>query len=98
MTKKHFIALAEAMRLEFPVTTDSAAAVDMYLRLERRIADFCDAQNKNFDRNRWLGYIRGENGPSDSMRMGPVRIRRKAASDQEKILSQTGGNVVLVDP
>ncbi len=27
------------------------------------LADFCQAQNPNFNRERWLGYIAGECGP-----------------------------------
>lgn len=59
MTKKHFIALADAIRnherrgeLKF-----SAAQLEM-------LAAFCREQNSRFDRQRWLDYIAGECGPS----------------------------------
>jgi hypothetical protein len=29
-----------------------------------RLADFCQEQNPNFNRKRWLSYIAGECGPS----------------------------------
>jgi hypothetical protein len=29
-----------------------------------RIADFCASQNANFNRERWLAYIKGECGPN----------------------------------
>ena len=28
------------------------------------LADFCQSQNSNFNRERWLGYIAGTNGPN----------------------------------
>lgn len=33
------------------------------------LADFCKSQNGAFDRDRWLGYIDGTNGPNG----GPVK-------------------------
>ena len=53
MTKKHFIALADAVRY--------AGLTDAQIE---DIADFCRAQNPRFDYCRWVGYIKGENGPS----------------------------------
>lgn len=72
MSKKHFIALANAIK-EFnakafwgtdkngtrgsgniPIEGD---ALDM-------LADFCQAQNPNFKRGRWLAYINNECGPN----------------------------------
>ena len=62
MSKKHFIALADAIRDhnriainngEIPFTPDQ---IDI-------LAHFCRMQNGQFNRERWLGYIAGENGP-----------------------------------
>lgn len=36
------------------------------------LADFCKSQNGRFDRERWLGYIAGENGPNG----GAVKVIR----------------------
>ena len=36
-------------------------ALAEYLRDTKQ---YCEAQNGNFNRERWLGYIAGENGPS----------------------------------
>jgi len=56
MTKKHFIALADAIREQNktprPFLTDQ---ID-------QLAWFCQSQNSNFNRERWLGYIAGTNG------------------------------------
>ena len=56
MTKKDFIALADALRTLGPddhnqVTLDT-------------IADFCAAQNPQFKRARWLDYVAGKCGPN----------------------------------
>jgi hypothetical protein len=55
MTKKHFIALADAIKTA--TVTFSRAHLEV-------LADFCSAQNWRFQRHRWFGYIRGENGPN----------------------------------
>ena len=55
MTKKHFIALADAIKQTHVTFTSEHLDV---------LADFCREQNPRFDRARWLGYIRGENGPN----------------------------------
>jgi hypothetical protein len=68
MSKKHFIALADAIRwanhratlldISKPYGTDAIAD----------LADFCQAQNSNFNRDRWLGYIAGTNGKNGGKR------------------------------
>jgi hypothetical protein len=32
------------------------------------LADFCKSQNPSFDREKWLGYINGDNGPNGGKR------------------------------
>lgn len=63
MSKKHFIALAGVIRhynkgdvgpTSVPFNEDAIAI----------LADFCKAMNRNFKRDRWLGYIAGECGPN----------------------------------
>lgn len=66
MSKKDFIALADAIKAHdngnpfsrFEFTADQI----------RTLADFCQSQNPNFNRDRWLGYIAGTNGPSGGAR------------------------------
>lgn len=59
MSKKHFIALADTIRLanRFGPATFSEEAI-------KELASFCARQNPNFDKSRWLDYIAGKCGPS----------------------------------
>jgi len=73
MSKKHFIALADAIRthnqianswgknIPHPTTAFTADQVD-------ELADFCARQNPEFKRDRWLGYIAGTNGKNGGAR------------------------------
>ena len=62
MTKKHFIALADTIKA-FNVT-NAGTEMDETTRgiLIQHLANFCAAQNPNFNRDRWFGYITGTNG------------------------------------
>jgi hypothetical protein len=55
MTKKHFIALADHIRLSPVPFTERQIEI---------LADFCQSQNGGFLRGRWLDYIAGECGPN----------------------------------
>lgn len=60
MSKKDFIALADAIRAHNPRVCSrndqfQSAHIDA-------LADFCQSQNPAFLRDRWLSYISGENG------------------------------------
>ncbi len=57
MSKKHFIALANAIKN----TRYSVPWTDQHLQV---LEEFCRSQNIAFNRARWRGYIRGENGPN----------------------------------
>ena len=58
MTKKNFIALADRI-----VETNHIFANKPFTPTAiSTLADFCAAQNPNFNRERWLGYIAGTNG------------------------------------
>jgi hypothetical protein len=54
MSKKHFVALADAIRMNRAAFTDKQLSI---------LADFCKAQNPRFMRERWLDYINGLCGP-----------------------------------
>ena len=58
MTKKHFILLADYVR-EARKYTDTEFTL---LQIEH-LANFCHAVNPRFNRDRWIGYISGTNGP-----------------------------------
>ena len=57
MTKKHFIALADRIRMARKNGQFQNGEV-----LE--LAEFCRSMNYGFNRERWLDYIDGKSGPS----------------------------------
>ena len=59
MTKKHFIALAEKIQR---FTNDKTLAPLNESDWVRMLADFCEEQNSNFNRDRWMNYIAGKCG------------------------------------
>ena len=70
MSKKDFIALADAIR-EHNRIEQNAMGVDAHLFTAVHLdtlARFCKSQNFNFMRDRWLGYIAGENGKNGGAR------------------------------
>lgn len=81
MTKKHFVALADAIRQQAKYTprvleTDHTeydkgfvnGAQSTLGNMIVRLADFCQAQNGNFNRERWLAYVAGTVGPNGGKR------------------------------
>ena len=80
MTKKHFIALADHIRRANRLAHfDEAGKMFDTLAVES-LADFCQSQNPQFNRERWLGYIAGTNGKNGwqtiptERRPRPVRV------------------------
>ena len=61
MSKKRFIALADAVKNGTALTTLTQVQIEA-------LADFYQAQNPNFNRDRWLGYIAGANGKNGGKR------------------------------
>lgn len=61
MTKKHFIALADIVRLEILPNIPDAETREMIVR---ELARFCKSQNGNFNAGRWADYIDGKCGPN----------------------------------
>ena len=62
MSKKHFIALANAIRKHNASVTAGQSQTPFDGELISTLADFCRSQNFNFKRDRWLAYIAGECG------------------------------------
>lgn len=56
MTKKHFIELADVIKRE---SSQNARFSDVQIET---LATFCQNVNPRFNRSRWIGYIKGENG------------------------------------
>jgi hypothetical protein len=65
MSKKHFIALADAIRnhndIQFAGDPDYHWFSTVQLEV---LADFCQRSNPHFKRDRWLAYIAGKCGPN----------------------------------
>ena len=65
MTKKDFIALADAIRAHDAQLSCISNARDTFTESQLAIiASFCATQNPNFNRQRWLDYIAGNCGAS----------------------------------
>jgi hypothetical protein len=63
MSKKHFIALADAIRRanEDPMVQFQPSQLDV-------LANFCKSVNPAFKYDRWIDYINGECGPNGGKR------------------------------
>jgi hypothetical protein len=66
MTKKHFIALADAIKRE----SGQNAAFNR-VQIET-LASFCQSTNPRFSRQRWLDYIDGKCGPNGGKPKGDL--------------------------
>lgn len=74
MTKQHFIALADALRLSKPGGHLESREIYEAKRAQwdasvMRIADVCGESNSRFNRTRWFDYINDKCGPNG----GPVK-------------------------
>jgi len=68
MTKKNFVALADVIRNHnalLDCTRNPGYSTMRYNVAQiASLAGFCQSQNPNFNRERWLAYIAGECGPN----------------------------------
>ena len=62
MTKKHFIALADALKAYRKNPNKGYNSDSSVSELAEMLADFCQSQNPQFNRERWLSYIAGTCG------------------------------------
>ena len=67
MNKKHFIALAEALR-EVKPREDDPFAYGQWQRDVAAICGVCRSQNCNFNESVFLGFINGTKGPNGGKR------------------------------
>ena len=72
MSKKHFIALADALRSIKP-GDDCTAMMAQWRFTVDTLADLCARENSAFNRQRFIGYIMGECGPSGGA-VKPARV------------------------
>jgi len=64
MSKKHFIKIAEILKASLEATSVPASPERHVREIINDFAEYFAKENPNFNRDRWLGYIAGENGPS----------------------------------
>lgn len=64
MSKKDFIALADALRAEKPGTNWDPNKMVQWELDAKAIADVRQASNPAFNRERWMNYVNGECGPN----------------------------------
>jgi len=62
MSKKDFVALADAIKEHNALQDGTTNAIKFGPFHINTLANFCRSQNSRFMRERWLGYIAGENG------------------------------------
>jgi hypothetical protein len=64
MTKKHFIALADALRNVVPADQESSDYRRGVRDAIEAVSDVCKQSNPRFNRERWMAYIAGICGPN----------------------------------
>lgn len=64
MTKKDFIAIADALRASMPSENNNPRAFDQWVTDRDALANVCAASNPAFRRQVWLDYIAGKCGPN----------------------------------
>ena len=72
MTKKDFVALADALRIHNQTADGRTEFTPDHLLV---LADFCASQHANFNPNRWIDYVDGVGGPSEEsmfVETGPI--------------------------
>ena len=75
MSKKDFIALADSIRAHNNDAKTFGTATAFTDGQINMLANFCKSQNSAFMRDRWLGYIAGENGKNG----GTVKVSCEVA-------------------
>jgi len=97
MTRKDYIVLARALKL---AREDEMRSGQMWRESGVRtaaqfIANELEDENPRFDRHHFFAVVMGEKALT-SKPPRKVRIAESAASEQEKILARTGGNVEII--
>ena len=67
MTKKHFVALADMIR-RYNQASGESSRFDFDADHIKALADWCQSQNSQFNRARWIAYIAGTCGPNGGTR------------------------------
>jgi putative protein kinase ArgK-like GTPase of G3E family len=64
MSKRHFIALADALRAEKPQPNWNPNKLAQWELDVKAVANVCAASNSAFKRDRWMDYVNGLCGPN----------------------------------
>lgn len=97
MTKKHFIALADAVKAHNEASESGSARFTRFTDDQLRcLSIFCRAQNYNFDTERWHDYIAGKCGPNGGYQMNRRRNKETAAQERIGTLRERKGDRELV--
>ena len=79
MTKKHFIALADTIQEHNQLECQSILSASGRHKFDslhiETLASFCQSQNSQFNRERWLGYIAGTCGSNGGTIKPPSKPR-----------------------
>lgn len=74
MTKRDFVALADAIRENFDERTlNAASGRQMAWLMADALVRFCRTQNSRFDETRWRDYLAGKRGPNGGSRIKPKK-------------------------
>jgi len=68
VTKKHFIELADQLKLTKPTEQYRPAEFEQWESDCKAVANACHASNSAFNRTRWIDYVNGKCGPSGGAR------------------------------
>ncbi len=95
MTRKDYILIARELSHSYRCAGVSTPATEAIMHVARNIAHQLKDDNPRFDFHHFLAVVRGEKA-LESRPARKVRVAESAASEQEKILVRTGGNVEIV--
>ncbi len=90
MTKKHFRALADAIRWHNRTTVSGVNPAPFSDGQIGILADFCKSQNPRFDRELWLDYTTGKCGPDGERLPDKVKARQKRIDAEIAECLETG--------
>ena len=96
MTKQDFSALADAIKAHNS-EPDEVAPDEFNPEHLETLADFCAAQNPAFNRARWIGYIKGENGPNGGS-IGPVNGSKLSRRGNPEPVERENFSVAFLRP
>jgi hypothetical protein len=92
MSKRDFVALADALRREKPGENWNPNKRVQWELDVKAIADVCAVANPRFKRERWMSYIAGECGPNGGRLRTDKAKRQPAIVSVEQVAGVPNGN------